>query len=427
MNFISTFDELNKLYESASALHEEYIVKYGRGGESKKFDNLVDAVEHINDGMKNRDHDSFVLYQDNNELIWLDWYTANRDGSDSNWSESRKATKAPVSFDKKEGKLSVIEEALTEGDDYWRDRPYYDQSQKDRGVIKPYQKPADYKGSQSDWQRSCEQNRELNRDLRRNAWESLEEDTEIEVVDDEPKQVIIECDKCGALVVVDETDIKVDEETDLVNVDTECKFCEEKAGYKIIGAMVPYEAAEEAVEEEVADVEEEPIDEEPIEEGLFDRFKKSYTWADLKDTHEIRGIKTGQLKKGDLICDDIADGITPEDDDFFGRVTEIIPTEFDDGTPATEIRFGKPTITTVHTTDDENDLCYIAVPKTNEDLGDWYRRTFDRPASISTQQAWEDELNGEMGEISDKRRKHLEKKFQQQRDWEQRHPDKEVK
>lgn len=59
-----------------------------------------------------------------------------------------------------------------------------------------------------------------------------------------------------------------------------------------------------------------------------------------------------------------------------------------------------------------------------EDLADWYRKKFDRPASTATQQAWEDELNGEMGEISDKRRKHLERKFQQQRDWEERHPDK---
>jgi hypothetical protein len=56
-----------------------------------------------------------------------------------------------------------------------------------------------------------------------------------------------------------------------------------------------------------------------------------------------------------------------------------------------------------------------------EDLADWYRKKFDRPASTATQQAWEDELNGEMGEISDKRRNHLERKFAQQRDWEKRH------
>jgi hypothetical protein len=59
-----------------------------------------------------------------------------------------------------------------------------------------------------------------------------------------------------------------------------------------------------------------------------------------------------------------------------------------------------------------------------EDLADWYRKKFDKPASTETQQAWEDELNGEMGEISDKRRKHLERKFAQQRDWEERHSDK---
>jgi hypothetical protein len=59
----------------------------------------------------------------------------------------------------------------------------------------------------------------------------------------------------------------------------------------------------------------------------------------------------------------------------------------------------------------------------DEDLADLYRKTFDKPASSSTQQAWEDELNGEMGEISDKRRKHLERKFAQQRDWEERHPE----
>lgn len=73
------------------------------------------------------------------------------------------------------------------------------------------------------------------------------------VMDEEPKQVICECDKCGALIIVDEADIKVDEETDLVNVEDECKFCEEAVGYKILGMVAPYEAAE------------------VIEEGLFSK------------------------------------------------------------------------------------------------------------------------------------------------------------
>jgi hypothetical protein len=87
-----------------------------------------------------------------------------------------------------------------------------------------------------------------------------EPQTEEPEVDDDQKQTIIECSNCGALVIVDE--ITVDEETDLVNVDDKCKFCEEKAGYAIIGAVVPYE---------------EISTEEPIEEGIFDKFKNSNT------------------------------------------------------------------------------------------------------------------------------------------------------
>jgi hypothetical protein len=154
---------------------------------------------------------------------------------------------------------------------------------------------------------------------------------EIPIEDDEPKQVICECDKCGALVIMDEADIVVDEESDLVNVKDKCKFCEEKEGYKIVGYMIPYEAADEEASqaEEAADV---AIDE-PVE-------------------------AVDEMEDEDLL---------------------------------------------------------------DEDLADWYRKKFDKPASTATQQSWEDELNGEMGEISDKRRKHLEKKFAQQRDWEKRH------
>lgn len=119
------------------------------------------------------------------------------------------------------------------------------------------------------------------------------EDEEIEIIDDEPKQVIIECSKCGALVIVDEADIKVDEESDLVNVETECKFCEEKEGYKIIGSLVPYETADVEVDEDEI--------EEPIEEGLFDRFKKPVTWSKLKGTHTVEVVELQNFKKGDLI------------------------------------------------------------------------------------------------------------------------------
>jgi hypothetical protein len=152
---------------------------------------------------------------------------------------------------------------------------------------------------------------------------------------EEPRQVILQCDKCGALVIKDEADVVVDEKTDLVNVEDECAFCEEAEGYKIMGVVAPYEVDE---DEEVA--EDEAAVEEPVE--------------------------------------DPAEGEAEIEDELM-----------------------------------------------DEDLGDWYRKKFDKPASVKTQMKWEDELNGEYGEISPERRKELEKKFAQQRDWEARHPEKE--
>lgn len=82
------------------------------------------------------------------------------------------------------------------------------------------------------------------------------------VEDEEPRRLIVECDKCGALIIKDEADIVVDEETDLVNVEDECQFCEEAKGYKIVGVVIPYDAVD---EEEV--VEEASIEDEIVEES----------------------------------------------------------------------------------------------------------------------------------------------------------------
>jgi hypothetical protein len=66
---------------------------------------------------------------------------------------------------------------------------------------------------------------------------------------DEPKQVILECSNCGGLVIKSDADVEVDEETDLANVEEACQYCEEAKGYKILGVVAPYEAAEEELEE----------------------------------------------------------------------------------------------------------------------------------------------------------------------------------
>lgn len=244
------------------------------------------------------------------------------------------------------------------------------------------------------------------------------EETSIEepVVDEEPRQVICECDKCGALVIKDEADIVVDEETDLVNIEDECQFCEEAKGYKIVGVVAPYE---------VAEVEDEPVEEDEIIDEAFESFKKSVQWSKLKNTHTLQVISCKDIKKGDMINLDDSNPAAVEDSDYFYCVAKITFNGDD-----IDIKFGS---TTGVNYADVSDKCLKAVPKKvteeliedddliDEDLADVARKVFDKPASTKTQQAWEDELNGEMGEISDKRRAHLERKFAQQRDWEARH------
>lgn len=100
-----------------------------------------------------------------------------------------------------------------------------------------------------------------------------------EPADEEPKQVVLECSKCGALVIKDEIDVAVDAETDLANADEACQYCEETEGYKIVGAVVPY-AVENA--EEPAEPAEEPVEaqleESALTEGAFlDALKKAAT------------------------------------------------------------------------------------------------------------------------------------------------------
>ena len=107
--------------------------------------------------------------------------------------------------------------------------------------------------------------------------EVLEQDeTEVEAEDEEvedeaPAQLVLECSKCGALVIKDEADVKIDSETDLANVEDSCEFCEEANGYKVLGALTPHEFADEIeiVDDEADETDaEESAEATPEEEGL---------------------------------------------------------------------------------------------------------------------------------------------------------------
>lgn len=95
------------------------------------------------------------------------------------------------------------------------------------------------------------------------------EEADADVVDEAPaaegpKQLVLECSKCGAVCVKLEDDVVIDEATDLANVEEECTACEEAAGYKVLGELLPYAAEEdEEIEESVEKPEEAPEADDP--------------------------------------------------------------------------------------------------------------------------------------------------------------------
>lgn len=95
------------------------------------------------------------------------------------------------------------------------------------------------------------------------------EETDADVVDEAPaaegpKQLVLECSKCGAVCVKSEDDVVIDETTDLANVEEECAACEEAAGYKVLGELLPYAVEEdEEIEESVEKPEEAPEADDP--------------------------------------------------------------------------------------------------------------------------------------------------------------------
>jgi hypothetical protein len=108
--------------------------------------------------------------------------------------------------------------------------------------------------------------------------EPIVDDEAVEVPVDEteeaPKQLVLECSKCGALSLKNEEEVVVDEATDLANVEEKCQFCEEAEGYKILGAMVSYDGA--VVSDNAEDTDETTT--ESLTEGkLIDNVKKVAT------------------------------------------------------------------------------------------------------------------------------------------------------
>lgn len=80
-----------------------------------------------------------------------------------------------------------------------------------------------------------------------------DESPEVSEETEEALQSVLECEKCGALVVKSKDEVAFDDESELVNIEDECAFCGAAEGYRVIGSLLPVgeeEKADEAATDE---------------------------------------------------------------------------------------------------------------------------------------------------------------------------------
>lgn len=243
--------------------------------------------------------------------------------------------------------------------------------------------------------------------------------------------------------IEDKNDLKSEEESEHLTLNEEVETPAEEATAEVEESLHNSEALEDAEKksELKSDIESENL---TLNEGVEDTQVEEEIEKSTEDAPIEEGIEETSLDSFEVFIDYSGSGeqarkATEPVEEFIAQHPEadVNVQSFDDwkySEPLAAAKAGKKVV--IFTDDDYKTNCpeledfdnvkIINVMQENlkEGLGDWYRKTFDRPASSRTQQEWEDELNGEFGEISDKRRKELEDKFARQRDWEARHPDK---
>lgn len=126
--------------------------------------------------------------------------------------------------------------------------------------------------------------------------------TEDELADSYVGKVILDCCVCHSKLYKDATEVTLNEEGTLANVEEECPYCYSADGFKVVGQVAAY-GGEEAPADDEGTVADDAADNDDgkMDEGLFDKLQKKPSSRNV--------VRPAQLKKGDLIS---APG-TPED------------------------------------------------------------------------------------------------------------------
>lgn len=114
------------------------------------------------------------------------------------------------------------------------------------------------------------------------------EEADIEVVDDEEvvtdaaeAQLVLECAKCGGLIIKAAADLDLTDTTKPVNMDEACQYCEAAEGYTIVGSLLPYGEA--------------PAEEEADEEDAEDELAEEVVEKSVKDTEVDKDAELNEL------------------------------------------------------------------------------------------------------------------------------------
>lgn len=250
----------------------------------------------------------------------------------------------------------------------------------------------------------------------------LDAESEEDILPSYVGKFIIQCPQCMTLFYKNEEDIEKSEETpEVVNINELCQHCGNASGYTLIGKVGGIEAdeAENFDTEEMAEEENElnldfpeegteEVDAEGVGEGADEMSEDEFDLDLDLESEEEEEVEEEEEETNESLHN-----------------SELLKKIEKDNELKTEINSEHLTLNEEITEEEqvEQPTDTPAEVPVEEDIGRVYRKVFDKPASADVQQSWEDELNGEMGEISPARRADLEKNFAQQRDWEARHPE----
>ena len=127
-----------------------------------------------------------------------------------------------------------------------------------------------------------------------------EAESEEDIQDSYMDKVILECEVCHSLIYKNKDEIKIDDESQLANIDEECPYCFSTNGYKIVGQVAPFEekSDEEDIEVEVdgedVDIESEE-DDEDLDESLKEGFNDVQISTDDQHLTMTQNSETGKV------------------------------------------------------------------------------------------------------------------------------------